>query len=52
LNGGEKLTLHLQCMVSTYFTAKGSTASSWPGWKRGYERHEPLIATLLAYLGN
>lgn len=49
---GEKLTLHLQSMVSTYFTAKGSTASSWPGWKRGYETHEPLIKTLLAYLGN
>jgi hypothetical protein len=51
LSGGAKLALHLQCMVSTYFTTKGSTAANWKGWKRGYETGEPLVATLLSYLG-
>lgn len=50
--GDDKLALHLQSIVSIYFTSAESTACKWAGWARGWKAEAPLVDTLIAYLGN
>ena len=50
--GDDKLALHLQSIVSIYFTSAESAAWKWTGWVRGWKAQAPLVDTLIAYLGS